>query len=136
MAAISNNNIALAIYLATKDKTPAERALIYPKVVRFLTRKRLLSKASDILLVLNKIINNEEGRIEARISSVQKINEIIKKELAQILTRRSSAKEVTFLEILDEKLLGGFKIEVNDEVIDLTIKNKIGKLQEHLISNA
>ena len=40
-----------------------------------------------------------------------------------------------FNEVLDEKLLGGFKIEVNDEIIDLTIKNKLEKLQEYLTRN-
>ena len=52
-----------------------------------------------------------------------------------ILKERYQQKEVILVEVLDEKLLGGFKMEVNDEVIDLTIKNKIGKLQEYLTRN-
>ena len=40
--------------------------------------------------------------------------------------------QVIFKEKIDEKLLGGFRIEVNDEVIDLTLKNKIFKLEEYL----
>ena len=35
-------------------------------------------------------------------------------------------------EILDEKLLGGIRIEINDEIIDLTVKDEIKKLQEYL----
>ena len=136
MTIISNNNIARAIYLATKGKNDAEQSLIFPKVIQFLFRRRLLSKAPDILLHLNKIINGEEGKIVAKISSRDNLNEKIKRELAHALTKRYSAKEVVLSEVLDEKLLGGFKVEINDEVIDLTIKNKIGKLQEYLISSA
>jgi len=136
MTTISNNNIARAIYLAVQGKNYAEQSLIFSKVIQFLFRRRLLSKAPDILLHLNKVINDEEGRIVAKISSRDNLNEKIKKELAHTMTKRYSAKEVVLLEVLDEKLLGGFKVEVKDEVIDLTIKNKIRKLQEYLTSSA
>ena len=39
-----------------------------------------------------------------------------------------------FKEVIDKNLIGGFKVEVNNEVIDVTLRNKISKLQEHLIS--
>ncbi|MFA5841329.1 MAG: F0F1 ATP synthase subunit delta [Candidatus Paceibacterota bacterium] len=132
MTAISNNDIAQAIYLASKEKSHAEHSLFYSKVVQFLNRKRLLSKAPDILSRLSKIINEHEGRVVAKVFSAEKINEKTNKELVFALTHRYSAKEIALIENIDEKLLGGYKIEVNDEVIDLTIKNKIGKLQEYL----
>lgn len=136
MTTISNNNIARAIYLALQNKNHAEQSLIVPKVVQFLAKKRLLSKAPEILSCLIKIINDQENRIVAKIFSAKEIKETTNKELAQILIKRYSAKEIDLVEILDEKLLGGFKIKVNDEVIDLTLKNKISKLQEHLIKSA
>ena len=132
MTTISNNDIAQAIYLSSKDKTNEEQSLFYKKVVKFLVRKRLLSKVPDILLHLNKIINKNDGKVVAKIYSKEKINETNNREITAILTKRYSAKEIVLIPSLDEKLLGGFKIEVNDEVIDLTIKNKIGKLQEYL----
>ena len=132
MTTISNNDIAHAIYLASKGHSHEEQPIFLKNVIKFLVKKRLLSKTGDILLRLSKIINDHEGRITAKIWSAKKINETTNKELAQILTKRYSAKEINLIENLDEKLLGGFKIEVNDEVIDLTIKNKIRKLQEYL----
>ena len=55
-----------------------------------------------------------------------------KTELEQFLKKRYSAKEISFFEILDTRLVGGIKVEVNDEIIDLSIRNKISKLQEYL----
>lgn len=133
MATISNNDIAHAIYLASKDIKQEEQSLFYKKVVDFLVKRKLLSKAPDILSRLKKIINVAEGKIVARISSKEKIDNTTNKMLAETLARRYSAKEIEMVENLDERLLGGFKIEAGDEVIDLTIKNKIGKLQEYLI---
>ena len=69
MAIISNNDIAHAIYLATRDKNEEEQSLVYGRVVKFLNRKRLFSKVPDILFRLNNIINKYEGRINAKILS-------------------------------------------------------------------
>jgi F-type H+-transporting ATPase subunit delta len=133
MTAISNNNIAEAIYLAGKDANEEKQFL--HKVIQFLVRKRLLSKSKDILLILNKIINEKEGRLMVKVSSQKKLNENTKKEITQSLSKRYGGKTIILEESLDEKLLGGYKIEVNDEIIDLTIKNKLGRLQEYLTRN-
>ncbi len=132
MAGISNNNIARAIYLASKTDSGES---FYKKVVHFLAKKRLISKSGDILARLNKIINEEEGRAVAKVSSSRKLDSDLKKELEQKIARRYAMKTANIIENLDERLLGGFKIEVNDEVIDLTLKNKISQLQEYLIKS-
>lgn len=141
MATISNNDIARAIYLSTKDNNlevlppSGGKTSKYANIVQFLYRKRLLLQAPDILSRLDKIINEADGRIVVKLSSKEHLTENIKKEIAQILKERYAAEKIIFVESLNEKLLGGFKIEVNDDVIDLTIKNKIGKLQEYLTSS-
>ncbi len=136
MSAISNKNVAYAIYQASRSQNLAEPSVFFKKVIQFLVKRKLLSKTPDILECLNKIINEEDGRVVAKISSRENLNEKIKKEIVDSLTKRYSAKEIILVPSLDEKLLGGFKIEVRDEVIDLTIKNKIGELQEYLTKSA
>lgn len=133
MTAISNNNVAQAIYLYWKEEKKPEQFI--PKVVQFLARKRLLSKTSSILERLDKIINEHEGRVIAKISSKNKLNEKVRQELKRVLTKRYAVKEVVLDENLNEKLLGGFKVEAGDEVIDLTVKNKIYKLEKYLTRN-
>jgi F-type H+-transporting ATPase subunit delta len=132
MTTLSNNDIARAIYLVSKDKTTAELHDVNKKVVKFLARRRLLSKSKDILGRLSKIINHENKRIIVKILSAKKLKEELKKKLIFFLEKHYKAKEVVIEETLDEKLLGGMRIEVNDEIIDLTVRNKIKKLQEHL----
>ncbi|MES3032018.1 MAG: F0F1 ATP synthase subunit delta [Patescibacteria group bacterium] len=132
MTVISNNDIARAVYLVSKDKSHSEQVKISIKVVEFLSRKRLLSKSSDILSRLSKIINKAEGRVVARVSSVEKLDHKTKLHISHGLKKRYSAEEVIFQENIDSKLIGGLRIQVNDEIIDTSIKNKIGQLQEHL----
>lgn len=132
MATTSHNDIALAIYTASKDKQGTELSLFVDNVLKFLIRKRLISKSSDILKKLEKISNKEEGIIVATISSVKKIDEHTKKELTTELLKKYNAKKIVLKEKEVPTLLGGIKIEVDDEVIDLTIFNKLKKLQVHL----
>lgn len=136
MATISNNDIAQAIYSVAQEHKPEEQSLFVDKVLRFLIKRKLLSKAPAILSSLKKIMNEYDKKVVAKISSKDKLDEMTNKILAETLIKRYSAKEIELVENLDEKLLGGFKVEVDDEVLDFTIKNKIGKLQEYLTSNA
>ncbi len=136
MIALLNNNIALAIYLALKNKTYAEQSLISQKIIQFLARKRLLSEAPNILSRLNKIINEDQNKILAKVSSKEILSQNKRKELIHSLSKHYEGKIIILEESLNEKLIGGFKIEINDEIIDFSIKNRIKKLQEHLISNA
>jgi len=132
MATISNNDIARSIYLLSKGKTGAELSNILHNVTKFLARKRLLSKANDILSRLKKIIDQENGILAVKVTSGKKLGEEIKKSLVHSLKERYRVRDVNFIEKQDENLLGGVKIEANDEIIDLTVKNKIEKLKEYL----
>ncbi len=132
MATRTVNDIAKAIHEMTKGKVGVELDAVSKNVVNFLARKRLLRKQKDILLRLEKITNEEEGIIEAGLTSASLLPEKEKKELATFLKKRYGREKVIFKEKIDERLIGGFKVEVNDEVVDVSIKNKIGKLQEYL----
>lgn len=136
MSAISNNQIAQAIYSVSKDKSSAEQHAIFSKIIQFLYRKHLLSKTPNILSALEKIINHEEGRTIVKVSSAEVLQEKTKEYLVQTLKKRYSAKEIVLVPTLDSRLLGGMRLEINDEVIDFSIKNKIRKLQEYLTRNA
>jgi len=136
MTKISNNEIARAIYSLSEGKSLFEQSEISKRAVKFLFRRRLLSKAPEILAQLQKIINKEESRITAKVSSVNELDSRTKTHLEHALKKRYSGREVLWTESIDPMLLGGVKVEVNNEVIDLSIKNRIGKLQEHLIKSA
>ncbi len=109
----SNNNIAQAIF-------------------QLLSRKNLLEKASDIIGEVQTMVDAQNGKIVAKVGSARILDEKTKMHLKQILSKRYSAKEIVLKESVDVKFLGGVRIEVNDDVLDLTLQNKIGKLQKYL----
>lgn len=136
MATLSNTDIARAIYETSKGKKGEGLTLELRKVVQFLYRKNLLSNKLDIIEKLRKIINTEEGIVTAKVLSVKGIEEGFRKDLINFLKERYRANVVEVEEESDDKILGGVRVEINNEVIDMTLKNQITQLQKHLTGNA
>jgi len=136
MSQVSNKEIAQAIFKGSKDKKDHELSMYFKKIVIFLNKKRLISKAPDILIKLKKIVDQEEGVLSGVVTSAHKLSNHTKHDLIHKITKRYKAKEVELEEVVDERLLGGLRIEASDEVIDLTLRNKINQLQEYLIKKA
>lgn len=132
MSTLSYNNIAEAVYLSLKDKGHAEAKDTTGKIIKFLARKRLLAKSKDILRSLELIINKEEGIILIQVWSVAKLGEDIKRNIHSFFQKKFNAKKVIIEEHIDNTILGGYKIKVNDEVIDNTFYKRLATLQEHL----
>jgi F-type H+-transporting ATPase subunit delta len=126
MKTLTTNDIARAIYLALEDKTPSKR------IVEFLREKHMLGRSDEILAQLRKIINSHSGIVEAEVRTAKALSPTKKSELKKFLTKRYSAKDVAINEVVSKELLGGERIEVGDEVIDLSYKNKLFQLQEFL----
>ncbi len=135
MATISIKNIARAIYESSLGKDGAELDVVTKKAVDLISKKHLMSKSKEILNQLEKIVDKHEEVIRAKISSKIKLDKKITDEIDDFIKKRYKAKNTVLEFIIDEKLLGGIKIEVGDEIIDTTLKNKIKKLQNYLITN-
>ena len=135
MATISINNLARAIYESSHDKEGKELDVVTKKAVSLISKKHLLSKSKEIITQLEKIIDKKEEVVRAKISSKDKIDKKILSEIEDIIKKRYKAKNTVLEFNIDPKLLGGIKIEVGDEIIDTTLKNKIKKLENYLITN-
>jgi F-type H+-transporting ATPase subunit delta len=135
MSTVTNNDIAKAIYLTLKSEGVQEGAQ-YDKVVEFLARKRLLSRAHDILSRLARIINTTEGRTIVKVSSAEPLTEKTREHLTQALGKYYPKKKIVLEEEVETGLVGGLRLEVNDEVIDLSVRNKLNKLQTYLTQPA
>jgi len=135
MATISIKNVAQAIYESSYKKEGKELTAITEKIVDLISKKHLIGKSKDILIQLEKIIDKKEGIVRAKISSRTQIDKKVIDEIEDFIKKKYKANN-TILEFeVDEKLLGGIKIQIGDEIIDTTLKNKIKKLQNYLIKN-
>lgn len=134
MSKISIKNLAKAIELETEHKSGAELSSTLTNVATFLYRKKLLNKSKDILEELEKEIDRKHGRIKMKVKSAVKLHEVDKKNLEHEIKLKYQAKEIESYYTEDRNLLGGLRIEVGEEVIDTTYRNKLNQLQKHLIN--
>lgn len=134
MATISINNLARAIYESSKGKDGAELDVVVKNTIDLISKKHLMSKSKEILTSLEKIIDKNEEVARAKISSRIKLEKKIVDEIEDFIRKKYKAKKIVLEFEIDEKLLGGIKIEVGDEIIDTTLKNKIKKLENYLVT--
>lgn len=135
MSKISTKNIAKAIYESSVGKEGSSLDFVVKNTVNLLHNKRLLKKSKKIIEELDKIVNKEENTIKIKVSSRQKLNNQTLNEIENFIKERYKVEKVDIEEKEDIKLLGGIKIEVGDEIMDLTLKHKIHKLKNYLINN-
>lgn len=135
MAKLSTKHIAEAVYASAKDKTGAERERALELSVEFLAKKNLLGKAPEILKHLERIKNNDLKIVSAKVTGASPLTKYTEDEVRHALKKRYKAEDV-ILELQEDKtLVGGVKIEANDEIIDLSFKNKLNQLQNHLLTH-
>jgi F-type H+-transporting ATPase subunit delta len=135
MATISINNIAKAIYESSHDKEGAKLDVVTKNTITLISEKHLMGKSKEILARLEKIVDKNEEIVRAKISTKEKIDKKIIEEIEDYIKKRYKAKNTVLEFTTDKDLLGGIKIEVGDEVIDMTLKNKIHRLKNYLINS-
>ncbi len=135
MATTSIKNLAEAIYESSLNKEGKDFDIAIEKSATYIKDKNLLGKKEEILEALEKIVHRENGIIKAKVTSEIKLKSEVEKEIEEFIKKKYKAKEV-ILELKEDKgLLGGIKIETENEIIDATLKNKIKQLQDYLITN-
>lgn len=131
----STKTVAEAIYETTKGKSGTELADALANTVEFMDKNQLLGKGKEILEQLEKIIDKDEKVVRAKVKSADVLSKKMIQELEENLKKRYKAKTIEIDEVIDASLINGLKIEVNDEVIDLTLQARLHQLQTYLIKN-
>ena len=133
MAKISTKNIAVSIYEATDGKSGATLDVAIKNIVNFLNNKNLLSQSPQILAELERIIDKKDGRVKMKVTSASDVGSEKKLALEDKIKTKYKAKEVVSEYLEDKNVLGGMKIEVGEDMMDYTYRNKLNQLEKHLI---
>jgi len=136
MSKISSNNIAQAIYLGLRNKPKEELPQYFKNVIKFLARKKLLLNKNKIIQKIQELVDKDNGVVSAQVYTTHELDTETRATIKTVLIEKYKARDVVLSEKIDKNILGGFKIEIGDEIIDLSLKNKLAKLQEHLTKTA
>lgn len=133
MAKISSKTIAEAIYEAAKGKSGSDLTTVLLRSAQLLKDKRMLGKSKDILNALQSIIEKKTGVLRMKVTTAKRMESEEIKKLENEIKEKYQVQTVVSEFFEKPELLGGARIEVLDEVLDTTYKNKLRKLENFLI---
>lgn len=133
MAKTKSKNIAKAIAEATEGKSGEALSTIISGSLELLKKEKMILHSDDVLEELQKIFDRRDGKVRTKIKSAKSLSKEDKTKIENDIKDRYKAKEVISEYMEDKKFLGGYRVEVEDEVLDMTYKNRLDKLEKFLI---
>lgn len=129
---IRSKQYSQALFELTDGKGESEVDALVLKFVENLKRNGDFKKSDDVLKDFVKIYNRENGIIEAKVLSARKLSEDQLKEIEKFIIEKYSAKEVILDSEIDENILGGVSVRVDDEVTDFSVSGQLKRLKSYL----
>lgn len=93
-----------------------------------MAEKRRLFVLPQLISVLRDLIAEEKGEITADVTAANALTKAQQTKLAKTL-KSSVGKDVNINLVVDETLIGGLIVKVGSQMIDTSIKSKLGNLQ-------
>ena len=75
-----------------------------------------------------------EGITESCLTTAVKVDENIKKQICDLIAGAFNTK-VDLKENIDESIVGGFILKIEDNYIDASVRNKLAKIRKELTAN-
>jgi F-type H+-transporting ATPase subunit delta len=75
-----------------------------------------------------------KGITESVLTTAVKVDDKVKKQIADLISEGFKTK-VELKETIDPEIIGGFILQIDDNYIDASIRNKLRKIKKELIGN-
>ena len=129
MKKISNKQFAEALYELTQDVSGNELTKVLENFVKFLAKEQRLKQAENIITEFENIAKKKQGIVELEITSARALEKDTVKKI-----KEAFASEVEAVEKIDEKIIGGIKVKIEDKILDASVKTQLTNLKKSLVS--
>ena len=102
-------------------------------LIGLLLDKGRIALAPSITAAFLALADEQAGRVRVQVSAAIAIDSQLETEIKAIL-EKSTGKTVTLEITIDPALIGGLVVRVGSKVYDASIKNKLERMREHLLS--
>jgi F-type H+-transporting ATPase subunit delta len=133
MAALRTKQLAAVLLDLTNGATEEESRKTVKEFAAYLAKKGLLKKAGKIMEEYATLYNTKHSVVDATVTLVARLDEKNRMDLREALKKKHDAREVHILEKVDQRLIGGMKIQIGDTVYDSSIQNSLNQLQAQLL---
>jgi len=133
---IKAKQYAQALYEMTFTKKEKQLDLYIKNFVKILAKNGDLKHALEILKHFTNIYNQQNNTIEIKVTTKTKLPEEVKDKLINELKKLENFKDYKNFELIEKTnkdLIGGIKLEFEDQVIDASLKARISQLKTSMI---
>lgn len=121
------------LYEITKDKSDEEADKAIVDFVRLLSHKKALRFKQQIINAFIKYYNQAEKIVGMTVYSANGLNATEEEKLADIVKKNKKVDQVEIKQEVDESLIGGIKIRIDDIFLDASLKSQLVKLKNRMI---
>ncbi|OGY91453.1 MAG: hypothetical protein A3B31_02080 [Candidatus Komeilibacteria bacterium RIFCSPLOWO2_01_FULL_53_11] len=125
--------LAHALYVAAGDKKGTELDIVIGRAITLLRARPGRSQTQELLAELERVHREETIGVRAVVTSKAPLSHSLKTELIRTLKNRFK-KDIDVDEVVDDSVLGGFRVRVGDFIIDATLATQIKELTKHLMN--
>ncbi len=116
-------------------KALAERApATFVRFVQKLVTNRRQMLLPEIAVEYHNLLDAAEGRVHARVTVARPYDTAATAALTKALTKALNKTVVPHLTV-DERIIGGVVVRVGDTVMDGSVRRKLGRLRDALVSH-
>lgn len=135
MAKVTTKDLAEALLQMTEEKSAEEIKTTLPLFVQYLAKKGMLKDADRIIEEYQKLYNKKYAIVDATVTLFNRLPQTTMKEIEEALKKKYQANTVRLTEKIDQRILGGMKIQVGDTVFDSTVKHSLKELEASLLTS-
>ena len=88
----------------------------------------------EVYKLFNDMVLEDKNTTIAEVETAFALSDTQKNDIVNSLTKKHD-KKIQIHEVINEKLLAGIKISVNNEVTDYSVRNKLNLMKEQIINN-
>ena len=102
--------------------------------IEIITRKRREYFLEHIARAFIKQYKSHKNILTATVTTTLSLDVLLRKKILDIV-KAGTASEVDLIEEIDEELIGGFVLHVDDNQVDNSIRNKLSRLSKYFSKN-
>ena len=88
----------------------------------------------EVYKLFNEMVLEDKNTTIAEVETAFALSDTQKSDIVNSLTKKHD-KKIQIHEVINERLLAGIKISVNNEVTDYSVRNKLNLMKEQIINN-
>jgi F-type H+-transporting ATPase subunit delta len=125
---------ATVLLESLEGKNEKESGEVIKKFADVLRANNHLSLLGGIIRFFNEAWDRKNNIVEAEIVTARKISKEAIAELEKFIKARAGSEDVEMSEKIDASLLGGVVLRYGNKSLDLSLKDRLVKLKENLVS--